>query len=62
MTIKNILNQTLQSFLEPVREIRSNLKKDELMDKLFYGTKVAKNLVMNKMLEIRDVIGIKYNR
>lgn len=62
MTIKNILNQTLQSFLEPVREIRNHLKKDELMDKLFYGTKVAKDLVINKMLEIRDVIGIKYNR
>jgi tryptophanyl-tRNA synthetase len=59
-TIKNILNTTLQNFLEPIREIRNNLKKEELMDQLFDGTKIARELVNNKMVEIKDIIGIRY--
>ncbi len=58
--IKNILNTTLQSLLEPIREIRSSLKKEELMEKLFYSTKIVRGLVGNRMEEIRDIIGIKY--
>jgi tryptophanyl-tRNA synthetase len=58
ITIKNILNQTLQNLLEPIREKRNQLKKDDLMDLLFAGTKIAKKVAAEKLSEVRTAIGI----
>lgn len=59
-TIKSILNDSLQSMLEPIRDKRLSLKKGELLEILYDGTRAAREIVKDKIEEIRDVIGIKY--
>jgi tryptophanyl-tRNA synthetase len=58
MTIKNILNQTLQTLLEPIRERRNQLKSDHMMEILFAGTKSAREVAAAKLSEVRNAIGI----
>lgn len=58
MTIKNILNQTLQTFLEPIRERRNELNREHLMEFLFAGTKSAREVAAAKLSEVRNAIGI----
>jgi tryptophanyl-tRNA synthetase len=59
-TIKSILNNSLQSLLEPIREKRHKLQRNDLLDKLIHGTKLAREVAKAKIEEIRSVIGIKY--
>jgi len=59
-TIKSILNDSLQSMLEPIRDKRLSLKKGELLEILYNGTRAAREVVKEKIEEVRDVIGIKY--
>jgi tryptophanyl-tRNA synthetase len=59
-TIKSILNDSLQSMLEPIRDKRLYLKKGELLEILYNGTRAAREVVKTKIEEVRDVIGIKY--
>jgi tryptophanyl-tRNA synthetase len=58
MTIKNILNQTLQKLLEPIREKRNQLKKNDLLEQLIASTKSARTVATAKLSEVRDAIGI----
>ncbi len=58
MTIKNILNQTLQNLLEPIREKRNQLKKNDLLEQLIASTKSARTVATAKLSEVRDAIGI----
>lgn len=59
-TIKSILNSTLQSLLEPIREKRESLHNDDLMEILYQGTNNAKKVVENKVEQVKKTIGIKY--
>lgn len=58
MTIKNILNQTLQNLLEPIREKRNQLKKNDLLEQLIISTKSARVVAAAKLSEVREAIGI----
>ena len=59
-TIKSILNSSLQLFLEPIRVRRESLKSNDLMEILYQGTKVAREVVKCKLEQVREVIGIRY--
>ena len=59
-TIKSILNSTLQSLLDPIRERRERLQNNDLMTFLYEGTKSARAVVKNKVDQVKDAIGIKY--
>jgi tryptophanyl-tRNA synthetase len=59
-TVKGILNDTLQKMLEPIRETRIGLNREELFEMLHEGTRVARSVAKNKIEEVREVIGIKY--
>ncbi len=59
-TIKSILNNSLQLFLEPIRVRRESLKNNDLMEILYKGTKVAREVVQYKVEQVREAIGIRY--
>lgn len=58
--IKAVLNQTLQTLLEPIREKRSKLNFKEVQEILYNGTSKAHQLAKTTMEEIREAIGIRY--
>lgn len=60
MTIKNLLNKTLQTLLEPIRERRRELQRSELMEILLLNTKIAREVAKSKIEEVRKAIGISY--
>lgn len=59
-TIKNLLNTTLQTMLEPIREKRNGFKRSEVMDILISGTASAKKVAGKTLEEVRDAIGLRY--
>lgn len=59
-TIKNLLNTTLQTMLEPIKEKRNNFKRGEVMDILISGTATAKKMAEKTLEEVRDAIGLRY--
>lgn len=60
MTIKKILNSTLQEFLAPIREKRSQIQMSDMKDILYHGTQKAKKISDETMLKVREAIGINY--
>lgn len=58
--IKNILNDTLQSFLMPIREKRESLKKQDIKNVLFVGTCAARKIAQTTIEEIRSVMSLNY--
>ncbi len=60
MTIKNILNESLQEFLKPIREKRQDLNNNDLQDILEKGTANARKVAQETMEIVRQAIGIKY--
>jgi len=60
MTIKNLLNDSLQSLLEPIREKRAALKLADIQDMLSHGTFKAHNIAKATMEMVRDSIGVRY--
>ena len=61
-TIKSILNSTLQSLLEPIRDKRENLNQSHLLEILHEGTRTAREIVKSKVEQVREVIGVTYNQ
>lgn len=59
-TIKNILNTTLQTMLEPIREKRNSFKHGEVMDIIISGTAAAKKVTEKTLEEVRSAIGLRY--
>ncbi|MDX1838557.1 tryptophan--tRNA ligase [Legionella taurinensis] len=59
-TIKTLLNTTLQTLLEPIRERRSRFNKNEVMDMLITGTAAARQVAQQTMEEVRNAIGLNY--
>ena len=60
VTIKNLLNDTLQTFLAPIREIRNKIKREEIKEILYLGSNKARKVVQNTVLEVREAMGINY--
>ena len=60
MTIKKILNETLQNFIAPIRERRENISDDEIRSILRDGTALAYNVAEETMQLVRESIGLKY--
>lgn len=58
--LKKLLNNTLQTFLEPIREKRSILRRKDLEEICFEGTKKAKNIANRTLEEVKSAIGINF--
>lgn len=59
-TVKNILNDTLQGLLAPIREKRESFKKEELKEVLYEGTLSARRVAQESLSEVREILGLKY--
>lgn len=59
-TIKALLNTTLQTLLEPIREKRNRFNKEEVMDMLITGTAAARKVAQQTLEEVRHAIGLNY--
>jgi tryptophanyl-tRNA synthetase len=59
-TIKEILNNTLQSLLEPIREKRNSLSDEFVRGVLINGTEKAKESAKKTMFEVRSAMGISF--
>jgi tryptophanyl-tRNA synthetase len=60
VTLKSMLNKTLQNLLLPIREKKLSIKKEELVEICFDGTKKAKTISEETLREVKDAIGIKF--
>lgn len=60
VTIKNILNTTLQTLLEPIRYQRQTLKEKEVKDILNEGTKKTQQIAAETIKAVRQAIGLNY--
>ncbi len=58
--IKTLLTKTLNNLLEPIREKRNNLKKDDVIDILRTGTIAAQKAAHTTIREVRAAIGLNY--
>jgi tryptophanyl-tRNA synthetase len=59
-TIKALLNTTLQTLLEPIRDTRSRVQLSDMRDILQTGTQKTRQTAMNTMEQVRQAIGLKY--
>lgn len=59
-TLKNLLNETLQKFLSPIREKRETLKTEDIQEILSSGTQRARKVAQETMVEVRNAIGLNY--
>jgi tryptophanyl-tRNA synthetase len=60
VTIKNILNDTLQNFIAPIREKRESLSDKMLLEMLEDGTKRAHKVAKHTMELVRNAMGVQY--
>lgn len=60
VTIKNLLNQTLQDLLTPIRERREALKDSDIKEMLFHGTNKARKKAQATMDQVRGAMGLDY--
>jgi tryptophanyl-tRNA synthetase len=58
--IKGVLNEVLQTLLEPIRQRRQNLQQDYLRDILIEGGKAAKVRAAQTLTEVRSAMHINY--
>ncbi|MDR2416984.1 MAG: tryptophan--tRNA ligase [Holosporales bacterium] len=58
--IKEILNATLQTLLEPIRERRQTFTHKELCDILQTSTHAARRVAQQTLEEVRNTIGLRY--
>lgn len=58
--VKKLLQNTLNNFLDPIREKRSNLHNDDLMQILENGTKNAKKIAEQNIANIRKDLMLNY--
>lgn len=61
-TIKDILNKTLQSLLDPIRDKRNSLSDEFVRDALINGTSTAQSAAKETIAEVRGAIGINFFR
>ncbi|MEM7361480.1 MAG: tryptophan--tRNA ligase [Bacteroidota bacterium] len=60
MTLKKLLNTTLQNLLAPIRQRRENIHQDHIQKMLKQGTQKARQHAQETMKEVRKAIGLTY--
>ena len=60
MTIKNILNNSIQDLLKDIREKREAIKQKDVQEILYHGSAKASQRAKLTMEEVREAIGVKY--
>ena len=60
MTIKNILNNSIQDLLKDIREKRETIKQKDVQEILYHGSAKASQRAKLTMEEVREAIGVKY--
>jgi tryptophanyl-tRNA synthetase len=60
MTIKNILNNSIQDLLKDIREKRGTIKQKDVQEILYHGRAKASKRAKLTMEEVREAIGVKY--
>jgi tryptophanyl-tRNA synthetase len=60
-TLKSLLNETLQNLITPIREKRELINDNEIVEILMEGTKKARVVAKQTLLEVKDAIGISYS-
>lgn len=60
VALKSLLNETLQTLLAPIREKRASLKRQDLIEICFEGTKKAKMVADQTVREVREAIGVNF--
>ncbi len=58
--IKEILNDTLQNIISPIREQRNKIKISDIKDILYHGTQTTKIFVKETVSNVKDAMSIKY--
>ncbi len=58
--LKSLLNDTLQIKLKPIREKRESIPNEIVKDILHEGSKKARKIAKNTLLEVREAIGLTY--
>lgn len=59
-TIKTLLNTTLQTLLEPIRDARARIRLEDMKDILQTGTKKTRQTAINTIEQVRQAIGLQY--
>lgn len=59
-SIKNLLNTSLQTMLEPIRDKRNRFQQSEIMDMLMTGTIAARKAAGQTLEDVRAAIGLNY--
>ena len=57
-TLKSLLNGTLQNLLDPIREKRESISGATVLDILADGSKKARKIAQQTLLEVREAIGL----
>ncbi|MBQ9335639.1 MAG: tryptophan--tRNA ligase [Alphaproteobacteria bacterium] len=57
-TLKSLLNGTLQNLLDPIREKRESISGATVLDILANGSKKARKIAQQTLLEVREAIGL----
>ncbi len=60
VTIKKLLNETLQTMLAPIRERRAALNKEKILEMLRDGTAKAAKRANQTLTQVREALGVKY--
>lgn len=60
--LKSLLNDILQSLLQPIRAKRESIKKEYLLDICIEGTKKAQKIANSTLTEVKNAIGIDFFR
>jgi len=60
MTIKNILNNSIQDLFKDIREKREAIKQKDVQEILYHGSAKASQRAKLTMEEVREAIGVKY--
>ena len=58
--MKNLLNDTLQNLLGPIRAKRREITSAQALEVALAGTEKAQKVAQTTMDEIRSVVGTKY--
>ncbi len=60
MSLKHLLNDTLQAFLTPIRERRDSVSRQFVQEILQNGIERTRNIAKNTIEEVRNVLGLDY--
>lgn len=59
-SLKSLLTQTLENFLEPIRQKRAEITMNDIKNMLLEGTNNAQKVAHDTLDEVKDAMGINY--